>query len=45
MKRILLSVLIYEGLYAEYFRWFDVGTLDSYKHSLRNYPDGDPYAG
>ena len=40
-----LSVLIYDGLYAEYFRWFDVGTLDAYNHSLRNYPDGEPYTG
>ena len=40
-----LSGLIYDGLYAEYFRWFDVGTLDAYNHALRNFPGGEPYSG
>lgn len=39
------SALIYDGLYAEFFRWFDLGTLDAYKHALRNFPDGEPYIG
>jgi len=39
-----LSSLIYDELNAEYFHWYDVGTLDSYNHALRNFPHGEPYA-
>ena len=40
-----LSALINHKLYAEYFKWFDVGTSNAYKYALNNFPDGKPYIG
>jgi len=40
-----LAALIRNDLYAVNFSWFDVGTLTSYSHALRNFPDGEPFTG
>ncbi len=40
-----LSALINNELNAEYFHWYDVGTLNAYIHTLENFPNGEPYMG
>lgn len=40
-----LSSLIKKKLHVKSFKWFDLGTIDAYKHAINNYPNGDPYMG
>jgi UTP-glucose-1-phosphate uridylyltransferase len=40
-----LQYLLTRGLSSVNFTWFDTGTPESYKHAIKNYPDGEGYNG
>lgn len=39
------EALVDNGLIPKKFTWFDTGTIQSYKHAMKNYPDGSSYKG
>ena len=39
------KALIEKNLFPKIFKWFDTGTMESYRHALENYPNGYPYEG